>query len=263
MLYGLGQWVPYAASMMSFIIGGVAAFLTRRPSPQTSDAADVRTAGAGGASRHHDRSFLADLAGGVRFVVSHKRLRLLAVLLCVSNFPLLGVQMGGELQLIHVHASPFVIGLLSSCVGAAALVGAALSTVLIGRIPTGAVIITSMVLPTLAMLPLVFSQSLPVLFVCVTIAVLSTPMTSASVCGYVFAQTPDQFQGRVSSLVSVVSISLGALSPAVASVLIERFSFGVLAVVLVSIAAVCSLVALCSDGVRSIPRPQHWDEAAL
>ncbi|KAB7791147.1 MFS transporter [Bifidobacterium leontopitheci] len=261
LLYGLGQWVPYVASMVSFIVGGVAAFLTGRPRPQASGSADGQATGR--ASRRRDRSFFADLAEGFRFVVSHKRLRLLTLLLCVSNFPLLGIQMGGELQLIHVHASPFVIGLLSSCVGGAALVGAALSTMLIGRMPTGAVIITSMVLPTLAMLPLVFVQSLPVLFVCVTLAVLATPMSSASVCGYVFAQTPDEFQGRVSSLVSVVSVSLGALSPAVASVLIERFGFGVLATVLVSLAAVCAVVALCSDGVRSIPKPQRWDEAAL
>jgi len=92
---------------------------------------------------------------------------------------------------------------------------------------------------------------------------LLLPALNAAMGGYLFAQTPVELQGRVQTLLGLFVGGLSALSPLAAGLLLPAVGLTPTIGAFLAILALATVAAALSDAVRSIPRPDRWEEAPL
>ena len=109
-----------------------------------------------------------------------------------------------------------------------------------------------------AMVPLLFTDSYPVIVACMTVSSLLFPALNAGELGFIYGKTPDDMQGRMSAAFETSVGVPGALTPAMVGWLLQRFGWRTMMALVVA----CALIALilaCTSATRSIPRPEQWD----
>ncbi len=113
------------------------------------------------------------------------------------------------------------IGLVATAEGVGVLVGAAVSSYLVARVPTGRLLVAGQALMALAVLPVVLVPGYGVMLACAACSALAVPAVNAGLGGYVFAQVPSHLQGRVGAATSLLVGLPVAAAPVVAGVLLQ------------------------------------------
>jgi len=133
-------------------------------------------------------------------------LRVMAVLSCGINL----VAVGGTSLLVivigqHLHASPFLIGLIFACGGVGAILGSLLAPYVQKRLSFGQAILSNawllgLLWPLYAVVP-----NIVLLGILTAVLFFLGPLYNVVNGSYRLALVPDAFQGRVNSAVRLIS----------------------------------------------------------
>ncbi|KAB7790979.1 MFS transporter [Bifidobacterium leontopitheci] len=261
LLYRVAGWCTFLASAVLYLIAAVTAAVLPKRSPQSG----TETGQSGDGDRQEAApSFLAQFAEGWRWTLSRRTILAAIAQGAVVNIACYGSIVGVQIMLAQHGTDAALIGLVGTATGACALIGSLMAGWLVDHIPTGRLIILAFAVLTAAMIPLLFTSSYVVVVACMGCTSLLFPALNAGELGFIFGRTPDDMQGRVSTVFETTIGVPGALTPALVGWLLQAPGFGFRAVMmLVVVCATAGLVLACITPTRHIPLPSQWEQAEL
>ncbi|ASK66668.1 hypothetical protein CFK39_13565 [Brachybacterium avium] len=203
-----------------------------------------------------------DMREALGWMVSQPlRLQILAIASAV-NLGANGLIFAVLLNLASDGVSATRIGLLNTVLAAAILLGAALAPRLVDTVPTGMLAIAPVVVMALVGVFLGFEPGMVWIGVAYAVLGVGIPATNASSQGFFTHITPVSMQGRVSSLMRVVSSALMPLAPAAAGWGLELVGVMPTMLVFASVLALGALVGMLGPDLRRIPTAPRWEAHA-
>jgi predicted MFS family arabinose efflux permease len=239
LLYSTGRAVPFLADAASYLVSLVGLLAIRRPFQEPGRAAPTT-------------SPLSDLAEGLRFLVAEPFLRATLLIGAWINFAINGTVFGLILLLQRNGTPPPLIGLVETAIGVGGLVGALVAGTLVRRVRATTLVYTISLLgvPLLAaVLPL---SSSPAGGVPLALLLLVSPAVNATLFGYLAAVTPDRMMGRVNSALMTVVMSLSALAPLTAGLLVRHLGATGLVAGFTAAYAIGAVTAVTAKGIRTM-----------
>lgn len=246
-LYSLGRAVPFLVAGLGYVVQLVALRFVR---------ADLRPTG-----KESGRSVWADFGEGCALLWSRRDLRVVTAVLAVLNLSLVGVFAYFQLWLVAAGTRPTLIGLFDTALGVGAIVGSAVSAVASTRVRADRIAVLGIAWFPLAMIPVVAAPGYWTALTSQSLLGLALPVMNATLLGYIFATTEHKVQGRMHSLVQVVSSSLAAFAPVLAGYLAGQVSVRVGAGTFAGLMVVCALWAALSSTVRGLRIEPETDPA--
>jgi predicted MFS family arabinose efflux permease len=243
-LYGVSTLLPFGADAVSYLVSVLSLFWIKRRFQQE------RTT----VPRRLDREVIEGLA----WFGHHSLLRVMAVLSCGINLVVVG---GSSLVVIvlaqHLHASPFLIGLIFAGGGVGSILGAVLAPLVQKRLSFGQAIIGSTWLLALIFPLYALAQSVLVLFILTPVLFFLGPIYNVVNASYRLAIVPDALQGRVNSAVRLISFASQPLGLAVTGVLLQGAGPSATVLMGAGVLLLVAGVATGSNPVRNAPRIAH------
>ena len=209
--------------------------------------------------RYHPRSEGAvrtrvreDLREALRWTISQPlRLQILAIASSV-NLGANGLIFAVLLDLASEGVSATRIGLLNTVLAAAILLGAFLAPRMVDTVPTGVLAIVPVSLMALVGVFLATGPSMLLVGAAYAVLGIGIPAINASSQGFFTHITPVAMQGRVSSLMRVVSSSLMPLAPAMAGWGLDLVGLMPTMLVFAGVLALGALAGLLGRDLRGV-----------
>ncbi|MBT1175331.1 MFS transporter [Bifidobacterium sp. LC6] len=262
LLYRIAGWCPFLASTVLYLAAALTALALPRKTKGTAES--------GLANRQivsdptMDSSFIAQFLEGWRWTLTRRTVLAAIVQGAVINVACCGSIIGVQIMLASRGTDAALIGMVGTATGIAALIGSLAAGWLVDHIPTGKLIMLTFAVFTVAMIPLLFTDSYGVIVVCMVMASLLFPALNAGELGFIYGRTPDDMQGRVSTVFETAIGIPGALTPALVGWLLQTPGLGFHAVMILVVAcAGLGLLLACVTPTRSIPLPARWEQAEL
>ncbi|BDR52505.1 hypothetical protein KIM372_04120 [Bombiscardovia nodaiensis] len=262
-LYKLASSVPFLASGLLYLLEAGSAFLLpgspNRQLASKGEKPPEHTSAAPSAFR----AFARELGEGVRWALTKRRFVLITVIGALLNIAFALVETGTQLTLIGRKTDPLLIGLLDTGMGATALLGSLLAGWLLTHIPTGRLLAYTSFAVCASYLPLLALSSYWAMLICLSLTGLLLPGLNAGLCGFIFGKTPDSMQGRANAVFETALGLPAAITPALTGFALQ-LPHGFTLVVALAVALTIAATALSAlTSVRTIPKPQSWEEASL
>ncbi|MBT1164420.1 MFS transporter [Bifidobacterium felsineum] len=262
LLYRIAVWFPFLASTVLYLAAALTTLaLPRKTAVVTENGpSDQQT----DSSATTNPPFLDQFIEGWQWTLTRRTVLATIIQGAVINVACYGSIIGVQIMLASRGTDAALIGLVSTATGIAALIGSLAAGWLVEHIPTGKLIMLTFTVFTLAMIPLLFADSYIVIVACMVAASLLFPALNAGELGFIYGRTPDDMQGRVSTVFETAIGVPGALTPALVGWLLQTPQFGFQAVMMLVV--VCSGVGLllaCITPTRNIPLPAQWEQAEL
>lgn len=245
LLYAVSHALPLLGSAVGNLVAAIGAVLIRRP--LNGDLAEAR--------RTHP---VAAFVEGVRYVASKPLFVVMIALAIVLNTASNGSTIAVTLDLAARGTDPFLIGLLSTMIGTSLLIGSFLAPVLVQRVRTGIIVPACMAVMSIAFLGMAIFPTYGPILACYTVAYLLAPALNASIFSYAAVITPEQMQGRFSSVAALSGAASIPLAPLVGSALLSATG---LATTLLALALTLVAVAIALSLFRPLTRigtPDTW-----
>ena len=201
----------------------------------------------------------ADFREGLLYLASRRTLLTLGIIITLINLGLAGVQSLMTLSLIARGYAAVEVGFLGVAIGIGIIASSTVAGTIAERCSTGKIIVFSLAWFTASTAPLLVASGYWVMMAVSLSLGICVPIVNSAVLGYLLGRTPEHFQGRVSSLLSVVAQALSAFAPLAAGVSLESHSFQVAAAAFTGISALSLVIAIGSTRVRRIPTPAEWE----
>ncbi|MFT0846742.1 MFS transporter [Actinomycetaceae bacterium L2_0104] len=249
-LYTLRDWLPFVAPVICFALLAFSALRIK------TDLYPRRGLVRGSSG------VLRDIAEGFRYVIEHKRLLRVLVMMVFINLGFSGLMTGMVLNLVNIGTSPVKVGLINTAVGISAILGSVVATKLVDRIPTGLLLVSISVIGVVVLSPLLADQGYWTVLVTESIVMFLVPAVNAGIVGYAFALIPVELQGRVGSVTNLANI-FAAFSAAIGGWLLTVSSPAVCAAAFWSCVVIAALFVSSSKLLREIPTPERWPEFPL
>lgn len=150
------------------------------------------------------------------------------------------------------------IGLLNSVLAGAILLGAVLAPRLVDRVPTGVLAIAPVLLMAAVGAALPFAPSLVWIGACYALLGIGLPAINSSTQGFFTHLTPIAMQGRIGSLMRLLTLGLMPLAPAAAGWGLDLV--GPLPTMLgfAAVLVLGALAGLLGRDLRRVPTAPHW-----
>lgn len=248
-LLGLSIAFPPLAQLLGNLGSAVATVMMRhRYHPRTRGAQRTEVA--------------EDLREALRWMISQPiRLQILAIASAV-NLGANGLIFAVLLDLAADGVPATRIGLLNTALAAAILCGAFLAPRLVDTVPTGVLAIVPVLVMALVGVFLATGPGMLWIAAAYLVLGIGIPAINASSQGFFTHITPVAMQGRVSSLMRLVSSALMPLAPAVAGWGLELAGTGPTMLVFAGVLVLGVLAALVGRGLRRIPTAPQWEAYA-
>ncbi|WP_140489140.1 MFS transporter [Bifidobacterium sp. UTBIF-68] len=269
LLYRLAGWLPF---LVSTILYGIASATALRL-PKRTGADGIKAVDAAAtspamptvtATSGDNPSFLTQFIEGWRWTLTRRVILAAIVQGAIINVACVGSIVGVQIMLAARGTDAALIGLVGTVTGIAAFAGSLAAGWLVDHVPTGGIIMLTFAVLTAAMIPLLFTDSYAVIVVCLAAPALLFPALNAGELGFIYGRTPDDMQGRVSTVFETTVGVPGALAPALVGWLLQAPGFGFRAVMmLVVVCSAAGLVLACITATRTIPLPEHWSQVEL
>ncbi|MCW4459296.1 MFS transporter [Microbacterium sp. MPKO10] len=158
--------------------------------------------------------------------------------------------------------SPVIIGTITAVLGGVMLLGAAVSPLLVPRIPGSVIVIASLVMCTLGTTALVMVHTVPAIMTVIGLSVLLVPALNSALMGYFMVAVPTELLGRANSAFRVFSMGAMPLTPLIAGFgLTIAGRTGTLALC-AALTMVAALLALSNRALRAMPTERGWSAHA-
>lgn len=269
LLYRLAGWLPFLVSTILYGIAAATALrLPKRIGADGVEAADaVATSPATPtvtATSGDNPSFLTQFIEGWCWTLTRRVILAAIVQGAIINVACVGSIVGVQIMLAARGTDAALIGLVGTVTGIAAFAGSLAAGWLVDHVSTGGIIMLTFAVLTAAMIPLLFTDSYAVIVVCLAAPALLFPALNAGELGFIYGRTPDDMQGRVSTVFETTVGVPGAIAPALVGGLLQAPGFGFRAVMmLVVVCSAAGLVLACVTATRTIPLPEHWSQVEL
>lgn len=256
MLYAIAAWVPFLVSAVVYGIGAAAAlFIPRAVHPQAHITANEgRTGGS---------SFFTDFIDGWKWSFNKRVLIIVMITASLVNLGINGIQYVIQLHLISSGVDSVHIGFVDAGICLGMVIGSVVSAQYGNRMPVGITICSAYIVMCLAAAPMILSDNYILILICNTLTGLSFPLINSLMLGFVFAKTPDNMQGRVTTALSMPASALSAFSSAAAGILVSSAGFGTSIAIFISAIALCAFLTLISKRIRRIPASAEWGSYPL
>lgn len=247
-LVAVARWLPFVADALSYAVSW--ALLGR-----------LRTSLKPAESDQPSQRVRAQLREGFAFTWRSPFFRVLIVWAALVNLTANGIFFLAILRLIQGGFRPATIGLTEAAAGVAGIVGAIAAPWLIGRFRTGwlTIVLAWSFVPL--SIPLIWFNHPLVVGVAIGATMFLNPAGNAGISAYRMRVTPHELQGRVTAASRFVATLVMPLAPVVAGLLLTAVGGSMAMAVLVVATAGTALIVTLSRDVRSVPRPDAWDQA--
>lgn len=249
-LYAIAHALPLFAAALGNLVAAVAALFIR--TPLNGDIAEARA-----------QRPVAALLEGLRYVASRRLFVVTIALAIILNTASNGAIMAITLDLARRGTEPLLIGLLSAVIGASLLMGAFLAPWLVRRVKAGRIVPAGLLLIAVGFTAAAIRPTYAVFLAGVGAGFLLAPALNAALLGYASVITPEQLQGRFSSIIALAGTAAAPLAPLVGAGLLAVVGLGttlaILAAVLIAVAVSLALYR----PLRRIGTPETWEADAL
>ena len=204
-----------------------------------------------------------DLVTGLRFVQGRPLLRSAMLTFMLVNLAANGAVSAVIMNLQLSGRPPQVIGLVSLVIGLGALVGAVLAGTLVRRIPTGVIVLATLLAVTAGLIGVALAPGLGVALAALAGFMMAAPALNAALGGLLMHVVPNELLGRVESVIifgTTIAIPFG---PALAGWGIELLGYRRAVTGFAAVAALSMLSALASPALRRLPASDRWSEVEL
>lgn len=215
LLYGLAPSLPF---LLAASCGAVLAACAMTIRTDLHPPAQAPTKGV-------DRTKLSDyprqMAAGIRFctgdsAILHAIIVVMIVNLCTSM--ILQISM---LRFLGLGYTPSALSLIFLGATAMMLVSSVLIPFVVTRVRGGALLVSSLHVMAVSFVVTALFPSYWLILVSLGIVGVVIPLQSAILQGYVAIRTPHSLQGRVSSLLTLASLGVNAVTPVASGVIVE------------------------------------------
>lgn len=268
LLYRIAGWGPFLVSAILYLVAAITALTL--PKRGIRAVAGIESAGRPDesstrpSSGSSDPSFLRQFMEGWRWTLSRRIVLAAIVQGAVINVACYGSIIGVQIMLAARGTDAALIGLVGTATGVASLIGSLAAGRLVEHMRTGRLIILTFTVFTIAMIPLVFTDSYAVAVICMSVASVLFPALNAGELGFIYGRTPEHMQGRVSTVFETTIGVPGALTPALVGWLLQVPGFGFhAAMLMVVLCAALGLLLACVTPTRRIPKPDRWEQVEL
>lgn len=263
-LYGIFPWLPFAAGGALSVIGGAAAGFLPRKSANGERIEEEAESTQPETDSERRPSFLADFIQGWRWTFTRHTLPWIVLSGMLMNVGFAGLETAVQLNLIAKGTNPVMIGVLFAGMGVCSFFGALIANRIVDRFRSGSIITVTTLFTLICFVPLAFSDDYWVAFACLSLVGLLLPALNSCEFGFIYGRTPDELQGRVSSVVETSLGALGAITPALAGLTLQfaPSGFRIVATAASVLMACCMIIALLSP-IRHIPITANWQEAEI
>lgn len=255
----VGGWLVGAVMAACHLVAAVAASLIPRvsgpPAPEPATALASASLPEGGTRKPNA---FREIREGFTWLFSRADLRGSLVILTIIN---LGINIAMTTVIYSLQQGGYstaVIGLISTGLGAATLVGALAASALVARIGAGKLLITGLVLLAAgsAAVALV-REPLWIIAVMIVPGLMLAPI-NAALGGYFMVATPSAMMGRASSASNVLGMGAMPLAPLVAGFGLTLIGREGTILIGAGLCAIAALLALMNRGLRSLPAEAGW-----
>ena len=204
-----------------------------------------------------------DLVTGLRFVQGRPLLRSAMLTFMLVNLAANGAVSAVIMNLQLSGRPPQVIGLVSLVIGLGALVGAVIAGALVRRIPTGVIVLATLLAVTAGLIGVALAPGLGVALAALAGFMMAAPALNAALGGLLMHVVPNELLGRVESVIifgTTIAIPFG---PALAGWGIELLGYRRAVTGFAAVAALSMLSALASPALRRLPASDRWSEVEL
>ncbi|WP_353114895.1 MFS transporter [Microbacterium sp.] len=255
----VGGWLVGAVMAACHLVAAVAAALIPRMSgPAAPEPATAPASGSLPEGGTRKPNAFREIREGFTWLFSRADLRGSLVILTIIN---LGINVAMTTVIYSLQQGGYstaVIGLISTGLGAATLVGALTASALVARIGAGKLLITGLVLLAVgsAAVALVH-EPLWIIAVMIVPGLMLAPI-NAALGGYFMVATPSAMMGRASSASNVLGMGAMPLAPLVAGFGLTLIGREGTILIGAGLCAIAALLALANRGLRSLPAEAGW-----
>lgn len=203
----------------------------------------------------------ADARAGFSFVWKHRTVRAILTWGGLFNFATGFVFVALTLRLLRAGVHPAVIGLVQAAGAVSGLGGSFVAAVLVRRMPTGVLTMTTTLVIAAVTAPIAFTTNAWVVGALLSCGVFLMPAVNSGIGGYMTAITPDGMQARTFAVGGILSMGFAIAAPTVGGAALGWV--GGTATLLIGallIALTIAPLVVRPDVVR-LGRPEHWDRA--
>jgi MFS family permease len=202
-----------------------------------------------------------DSRAGFSFVWRHRTVRAILTWGGLFNFAIGFVFVALTLRLLRAGVHPGVIGLVQAAGAVAGLGGSFVAALLVRRMPTGVLTITTTLVIAAVTAPIAFTTNAWVVGALLSLGVFLMPAVNSGIGGYLTAITPERMQGRTFAAGGILSMGFAIAAPTVGGAALGWLGGTVtLLIGALLIASTLAPLLLRPDVVR-LGRPEHWDRA--
>lgn len=241
LLYGLGRAVPFLADAFSYAISfSTVSRIRGRFRPQQA------------AQR---KALWREVHDGLKIVWQIPLLRAVAVRGPLINFAFNGVLFTITVGLRQHGVSATVIGLVQAAIMAGGVLGAPIAPRLQGRLRPSTISLMISTAGTLLFVIAALVMPSPLVALPVAIVVLLSPAANSGLFALMLRQAPEEMRGRVTSTVGMTAMSLAALAPLIAGLLVEHVSTSWAMGAFAAAQAIAAVLTFVMLGVHDVETP--------
>jgi MFS family permease len=240
-LFGLGQALPFLADAVSYAasFGTVRSIRGQFRPPRAA----VR------------KALWREVADGLRYTWQVPVLRAVVLTAPLVNFAFAGVTFTITLALRQHGTSTTVIGLVQAAVAAGGLLGAILAPRLQARMSLGTMAVAINAAGAVMFGAAALLIPSPLVAAPVALALLLAPAVNAALIAVMLRTAPEEMRGRVNNTVVMACITLAALAPLTAGLLVDHASGEWAMGVFAAAVAVAAVLSRIMPGLRQPSSP--------
>jgi MFS family permease len=241
LLFGAGRAVPFLADAISYAVSfGTVSRIRGRFRPERAPERK--------ALRH-------EVLDGLRIVWQIPLLRAVMVLGPLVNFAFNGVLFAITVGLRQHGTSATVIGLVQGAIMAGGVLGAPVAPLLQRRLRPSTMVLTMTLAGTLLFAVAAVVIPSPLVALPVAVVVLLAPAGNSGLFASALRQAPEEMRGRVTSTVTMTAMSLAALAPLLAGLLVEHVSASWAVGAFAAASAIAAVLTLAMPGLQDADSP--------
>ncbi|MGV9184531.1 MFS transporter [Arcanobacterium canis] len=263
--YSLGVWVPFAVSVAGYLLLGLCGSLMKydppvreaRTSPDIT--ADVQRQKVLTAAL---TTFIVDIRQAWMWICAHNLILQIIVPFSVLNIGFMGVQFTYTYALVLHGRSPESIAVYTMSIAVFALVGSAFAGRYSTRVATGRTLTFGVPVAACFLVPTIFVFDYGVLIAGMGIFLFALIFIEGH-STIIFSAAPRDIQGRLMSLLGVITSLPLALSPTISGWMLDHVGYRPTITLFIFLTLIPALSWIAMPRVRSLPKPSQWDTVEL
>jgi MFS transporter, DHA3 family, macrolide efflux protein len=191
---------------------------------------------------------------GIKYVKKHKPLGILFILTIINNFFIMGMAFVGMLILVKdaLGGTASQYAFVEAGLALGMLIGSIFVYRIGNRINIGKLLLVGMILDGVTYSIMYFAGSVNFVFIFIVIHAIGIPMITISRTAIIQKHSPNEYHGRLFSLVHLSVVGVTALASAVVGIAANYIDIKIIFLFIGIGAALCGVIGFMNKGLRKI-----------